>query len=98
MKTITLAALMLLATVGGAAAQCRSVPDDAATGYTGNGAALAVCRQKELGDTVRDMQFEQQINGQLRQLEMQMRLNEQLNRARQNLLTTVPTFPAPMFR
>jgi hypothetical protein len=98
MKTITLAALILLATFGNAMAQCRSVPDDAATGYTGNGTALSVCRQNELGDTVRDRQFEQQVAGQLRQLELQMRLNEQLNRAQQNLITTVPTFPAPAFR
>lgn len=95
MKTITLAALILLATAGGAMAQCRSLPDDAETGYTGNSTALAVCRQRELGDTVRDMQFEQQINGQLRQLEMQMRLNEQLSRAQQNLGST---FPALTFR
>ncbi|HEY9012829.1 MAG TPA: hypothetical protein VIN06_17630 [Devosia sp.] len=89
---------MVVAGVGGATAQCRSLPDDATTGYTGNGTALAVCRQKELGETVRDRQFEQQINGQLRQLELQMRLNEQLNRAQQNLFTTVPAFPVPTFR
>lgn len=98
MKTIALAALLLVAGIGSAAAQCRSLPDDAGTGYTANGTALAVCRQKELGDSVRERQYEQQINGQLRQLEQQMRLNEQLNRAQQNLLTTAPSFPTPAFR
>lgn len=94
MRTIVIAVLMLVATSAGAVAQCRSLPDDADTGYTANQTALAVCRQKELGEDVRELEFQQQVNGQLRQLEMQMRLNEQLNRAQQNMLATPPSFPA----
>ncbi len=92
MRTLILASLLVAATAGAASAQCRSAPDDADTGYTANQTALAVCRQKELSDTVREQQFQQQIDGQLRQLELQMRLNEQLNRAQQNL-PSMPVAP-----
>lgn len=92
MRTLILASLLVVATAGAASAQCRSLPDDGDTGYTANQTALAVCRQKELDAAVRQQQFEQQINGQLRQLELQIRLNEQFNRAQQNL-PTIPIAP-----
>lgn len=95
MRILTLASLLIVASATGASAQCTSLPDDAETGYTANQTALALCRQKELGDTVRAQQFQQEINGQLRQLELQMRLNEQLNRALQALpAPIVPITPA----
>lgn len=96
MRTLAIALLVSLLAVTGASAQCRSLPDDAGTGYTANQTALALCRQKELDDAVRNQQFEQQINGQLRQLELQMRINEQLNRAQQTLpaIPVVPIVPA----
>lgn len=92
MRTLILASLLVVAGVTSASAQCRSLPDNADTGYTANQTALAVCRQKELDDAVRQQQFQQQIDGQLRQLELQMRLNEQFNRAHQNL-PTIPIAP-----
>ena len=92
MRTLTLASLLVIATATAASAQCTSLPDDADTGYTANQTALALCRQKELGDAVRQQQFEQQIDSQFRQLELQMRLNEQLSRAQQNL-PTIPIAP-----
>ncbi len=93
MRPFVLASLLVLAGIASASAQCRSLPDDADSGYTANQTALAVCRQKELDAAVRQQQFQQQIDGQLRQLELQIRLNEQLNRAQQNL-PTIPIVPS----
>ena len=93
MRTLVFALLISIAGSGAAFAACPSLPDDADTGYTANQTALTVCRQRELGDAVRDQQFQQQINAQFRQLEMQMRLNEQLNRAQQTL-PIVPITPS----
>ena len=92
MRTLTIASLLVVASATAAAAQCPSLPDDADTGYTANQTALAICRQKDLDATVRQQQFQQQIDGRLRQLELQIRLNEQLNRAQQNL-PTIPVVP-----
>jgi hypothetical protein len=91
MRTLALASLLVLASAAAASAQCVSLPDDASTGYTANQTALAVCRQMELGDTVRDRQFQQQIDAKMRQLE-QMRLNDQLDRA-QAALPVIPAAP-----
>jgi hypothetical protein len=93
MRTLVFALLISIAGSGAALAACPSLPDDADTGYTANQTALTVCRQHELADAVRDQQFQQQINGQFRQLEMQVRLNEQLNRAQQTL-PIVPITPS----
>jgi hypothetical protein len=93
MRTLALALLISIAGSGAAFAACPSLPDDADTGYTANQTALTVCRQRELGDAVRDQQVQQQINGQVRQLEMQMRLNEQLSRAQQTL-PIIPITPS----
>ena len=93
MRTLAFALLFSIAASGAALAACPSLPDDEDTGYTANQTALTVCRQRELGDAVRDQQLQQQINAQLRQLEMQMRLNEQLNRA-QRTLPIVPITPS----
>ena len=94
MRTLVFALLISIAGSGAALAACPSLPDDADTGYTTNQTALTLCRQQELGDAVRDQQFEQQVDGQLRQLEMQMRLSQQLNRAQQTLpiLPITPSF------
>jgi len=94
MRTLAFALLISIVGATGALAACPSLPDDVDTGYTANQTALSLCRQEELGDAVRDQQFQQQINGQLRQLEMQMRLNQQLNRAQQTLpiLPITPSF------
>ena len=96
MRTFTLALLFVLAGAGAASAQCRSLPDDGETGYTANQTALAVCRQKDLDAAVRQQQYQQQIDSQLRQLELQIRLNEQFNRAQQNLpsIPVVPIVPS----
>jgi hypothetical protein len=91
MRTLILASLLAIASTA-ASAQCRSLPDNADTGYTANQTALALCRQQALADTVREQQFQQQIAGQLRQLELQMRLDQQLNRAQQSL-PTIPVAP-----
>jgi hypothetical protein len=93
MRMLAFALLISIAGYGAALAACPSLPDEADTGYTANQTALTVCRQRELADAVRDQQFQQQINAQFRQLEMQMRLNEQLNRARQTL-PIVPITPS----
>ena len=92
MRTLILASLLVITAASAASAQCRSLPDDAGTGYTANQTELAVCRQQALDNAVRQLQVQQQIDGQLRQLELQMRLNEQLNRAQQNL-PPVPNAP-----
>ncbi|RYE87007.1 MAG: hypothetical protein EOP19_05395 [Hyphomicrobiales bacterium] len=93
MRNIALALLIVMAGATGAAAACPSLPDDAETGYTANQTALALCRQDELAATVRNQQFQSEINGQLRQLELQIRVNEQLNRAQQ-MLPPPPIVPS----
>lgn len=85
MRTLCLAIVMLAAAATPALAYCPSVPDDASTGYTANQAALALCRQQELSDAVRRQQQQSNLDGQLRQLELQMRINEQFSRAQQAL-------------
>lgn len=96
MRAAFLAFLLVFGAATSAFAQCVSLPGDAESGYTANQTALAVCRQKELGDTIRQQQMQQQIDGQLLQLELQMRLNEQFSRAQQTLpaIPIVPIVPS----
>ena len=90
MRTLALALTLLAAGTSVSIAQCPSVPDDATTGYTANQTALALCRQQEMSDQLRLQQQQAELRGQLTHLELQIRLNEQLSRARQSI-------PVPQF-
>lgn len=77
---ILLASLVLLAGTGAAAAQpCVSRPDSAATNYTANQSALALCRLDAIADATRQRQdqllLEQQQRLRLNQLELTQRLD-----------------------
>jgi hypothetical protein len=89
MKSMLLALTILLGTASAAFAQCESRPDDVSTGYTANQTALALCRQREMSERVQQQQ-QVELQGQLNQLEMQIRLNDQFARARQSL--SLPQF------
>lgn len=85
MRPLVLSLAFLLGGSSAALAFCPSLPDGAQTGYTANQTALAVCRQKEMADQLRLGQQQVEIQAQINHLELQIRLNEQLSRARQSL-------------
>jgi hypothetical protein len=90
MRSFVLAFAILAGGTSATLAYCPSVPDTAQSGYTANQAALALCRQQEIADGVRLQQQQAELQGQLNQLQLQVRINDQFARARQSL-------PLPQF-
>jgi TolA-binding protein len=90
MRQFLFAIAVLAGGTSAALAYCPSVPDNAESGYSANQTALALCRQREIADGVRLQQQQAELQGEINQLQLQIRLNDQFARAQQAL-------PPPQF-